>query len=148
MRKAALAAFASAALTLGGCAGDADTTGLSGATWQVVALYTDPGTPGGLPADAAGRASLRIAGDSMNAMTGCAPLRAKVEQTSERLTLVDVEVANADGCIGGSRYVHDTLTSLLTPGAAFDVRKLNDKEATLTVVSDAIDRPSIRVMAL
>ena len=102
----------------------------------------------GLPADAAGRASLRIAGDSMNAMTGCAPLRAKVEQTSERLTLVDVEVADADGCIGGSRYVHDTLTSLLTPGAAFDVRKLNDKEATLTVVSDAIDRPSIRVMAL
>lgn len=71
-----------------------------------------------------------------------------MEQTSERLTLVDVEVADADGCIGGSRYVHDTLTSLLTPGAAFDVRKLNDKEATLTVVSDAIDRPSIRVMAL
>ena len=36
----------------------------------------------------------------------------------------------------------------LSPENIEHVRKLNDKEATLTVVSDAIDRPSIRVMAL
>ncbi|EEI17919.1 hypothetical protein [Corynebacterium lipophiloflavum] len=147
MRRAVIVS-ACCALALGGCAGGADNIELTGETWQVVALHTEPGTPGELPADAAGKASLRIAGNSMTASTGCAPLRATVEQTHRRLTLVDVEVADASGCIGGSRYVHDELTALLTPGAAFDVRKLNDKEATLTVVSDAVDRPSVRVMAL
>ncbi|WP_235933536.1 hypothetical protein [Corynebacterium qintianiae] len=147
MRRAAAAATA-AVLVLGGCARTADDAGLSGETWQVVALHTQPDTPGELPTDAAGKASLRFSGSSMNATTGCAPLRAQVETSPERLKLVDVEVGSAGDCFGGSRYVHDTLTSLLVPGAEFEIHMLNEREATLTALADTVDRPSIRVMAL
>ena len=125
---------------------------LRGETWQIVALHTDPDAPTELPADAAGKASLRFSANSLAATTGCAPLRAGIDTDAadrgERITLTEVEVGDASECIGGSRHVHDTLVGMLAPGAAFDVRLLGDREATLTVVNEELNKPAIRVMAL
>lgn len=126
--------------------------GLRGETWQVVSLHTYPDAPTELPADAAGKASLRFSANSLAATTGCAPLRAGIDTEAtnrgERITLTEVEVGDASECIGGSRHVHDTLAGMLVPGAAFDVRLLGDREATLTLVSEELNKPAIRVMAL
>lgn len=154
MRRAGAAVAAALALCmpLSACArgGSGAAGDLRGQTWQVVALHTDPDAPDELPADAAGKASLRFSRDSLIATTGCAPLRAGVDFDGQdgRIKLSEVEVGDAADCMGGSRYVHDTLTALFVPGAAFDVRMLGDREATLTVVTDGVNRPAIRVMAL
>ncbi|AWB84635.1 hypothetical protein [Corynebacterium liangguodongii] len=150
-RRAPIALALAASLALPGCGSDAQDSPLIGQTWQVVAVHTDPLWPGELPADAAGKAELRVSGSSLRATTGCAPLRARVErgdQDPDRLTLHEVELGEVGACDGGSRHVHDQLTGLLTEGAQFDVRMFGEREATLTVVGDAVDRASIRVMAL
>lgn len=148
MRRRLAAAAVAFALALGGCAGAGSTEPLGGKTWQVVALHTAPEVPGELPADAAGKVTLWLDGADLAATTGCAPLRATVDAEPGRITLGEVDVGAAGDCIGGSRYVHDALTRMLAPGAQLDVRELNEGEATLTEAGDALDRPSIRVMAL
>ena len=49
--------------------------------------------------------------------------------------------------MGGSRRVHDQLTGLLTEGAEFDVTHLADDVITLKLRSDALDRPTIKLVA-
>lgn len=147
MRKACLSTL-TATLLLSGCAPAAQDTPLSGQTWQVVALHTSPEVPGALPADAAGKAQLRVSGSSLTATTGCAPLRAKVELTAETLDFEQVEVGDTGECFGGSRYVHNSLTGLFEPGARFDIRMFGEREALLTRAGEELERPSIRMMAL
>ncbi|WP_245945737.1 hypothetical protein [Corynebacterium senegalense] len=147
------AGFAATALgaVCAGCSGGAapqDETGLTGPTWQIVALYTDPATPGELPADAAGKASLAFGDRSMTGQTGCAAVKATTTTEGEVLRLADVEISDIGECDGGSRYVHDRLVGLLTPGAGFEVRRLGEGEAVLTKTDAGVEPPSIRVMSL
>lgn len=121
---------------------------LAGRTWEVTALYTDPDTPGALPIDAAGRALIVFGAESLTARTACAPLQAGAEVSDNEVHLKGVRVGDArEDCIGGSRRVHDQLTSVLTEGAEFDVTHLTDDVITLKLRSDALDRPTIKLVA-
>ncbi|SDR70639.1 hypothetical protein [Corynebacterium timonense] len=149
------AALVAVSAGLASCSGadepeKAGAPGLVGPHWQIVAVYTDPNTPGGLPQDAAGKATLDFGASSMKGLTGCAPLRATTTTEGDQLRLDEVEVADPGDCIGGARYVHDQLTGLLAPGATFRVRHLGPREALLTALeaSEGVEAPSIRVMAL
>ncbi|WP_342318388.1 hypothetical protein [Corynebacterium mayonis] len=138
------AAALAAALTVAGCSAEK-----RGETWQIVALYTDPNTPGALPADAAGKAYFIMGGQEVKGFTGCTPLRATIDAREERIRLETVEYGATDeGCSGGTELVDATLKQLLTPDAEFVLRHMSDNEMLLTAASDAINPPSIRLMSL
>lgn len=136
-----------ACLLLAGCSPAPDHV-LGGRTWEVTAVYTDPDTPGAVPADAAGRALVVFGAESLTARTACAPLQAGADISDGEVRLKGVRVGDVrEDCIGGSRRVHDQLTGLLTKGAEFDVAHLTDDVITLKLRSDALDRPTIKLVA-
>jgi len=136
-----------ACLLLAGCSAEPDHV-LGGRTWEVTAVYTDPDVPGAVPADAAGRALVVFGAESLTARTACAPLQAGAEIRDDTLRLKGVRVGDVrEDCMGGSRRVHDQLTGLLTEGAEFDVTHLTDDVITLKLRSDALDRPTIKLVA-
>ncbi|WP_296149278.1 hypothetical protein [uncultured Corynebacterium sp.] len=136
-----------ACLLLAGCSAEPDHV-LGGRTWEVTAVYTDPDVPGAVPADAAGRALVVFGAESLTARTACAPLQAGAEIRDDTLRLKGVRVGDVrEDCMGGSRRVHDQLTGLLTEGAEFDVTHLTDDVITLKLRRDALDRPTIKLVA-
>ena len=136
-----------ACLLLAGCSAEPDHV-LGGRTWEVTAVYTDPDVPGAVPADAAGRALVVFGAESLTARTACAPLQAGASIDDGVVQLKGVRVGDVrEDCIGGSRRVHDQLTALLTEGAEFDVTHLTDDVITLKLRSDALDRPTIKLVA-
>lgn len=136
-----------ACLLLAGCSAEPDHV-LGDRTWEVTAVYTDPDVPGAVPADAAGRALVVFGAESLTARTACAPLQAGASIDDGVVRLKGVRVGDVrEDCIGGSRRVHDQLTGLLTEGAEFDVTHLTDDVITLKLRSDALDRPTIKLVA-
>jgi len=136
-----------ACLLLAGCSAEPDHV-LGGRTWEVTAVYTDPNVPGAVPADAAGRALVVFGAESLTARTACAPLQAGASIDDGVVQLKGVRVGDVrEDCIGGSRRVHDQLTGLLTEGAEFDVTHLTDDVITLKLRRDALDRPTIKLVA-
>lgn len=134
-------------LSLAACGNEPDHM-LAGRTWEVTAVYTDPELPGAVPGDAAGRALIVFGAESLTARTACAPLQAGAEVNDDEVRLKGVRVGDVrDDCIGGSRRVHDQLTSILTEGAEFDVAHLTDDVITLKLRSDVLDRPTIKLVA-
>ena len=143
--KRALAALCLLPLTA--CSAEPDHV-LGGRTWEVTAVYTDPDVPGAVLADAAGRALVVFGAESLTARTACAPLQAGAEIRDDTLRLKGVRVGDVrEDCMGGSRRVHDQLTGLLTEGAEFDFTHLTDDVITLKLRSDALDRPTIKLVA-
>lgn len=126
-------------------------------TWQVTAIYTEPGTTAAVPGPAAGLAQLAFGTSTVSGFTGCVPLQAEAAYTdaagerrdpedAERITFSRVTVDDAPGdCVGGARHVHDELVALLD--GPFEVSHPGDSEMVLTQVSDAIDAPAIRLVA-
>ncbi|MCZ9294430.1 hypothetical protein [Corynebacterium meitnerae] len=136
-------------LALAGCAQEPGE--LEETTWEVVAVYVDPSTPGGVTPDAAGRAIVAFGPSSVAVQTGCAPLQARAEVSDDYVRLVEIkEGPLIDDCFGGTRTLHTHLTSLLTEGSEFDVRtygKDAPTELVLTKRTDGVERPSIRLVA-
>ena len=134
---------------LAGCASQPGE--LEETTWEVVAVYVDPATPGGVTPDAAGRAVLAFGPSSIAVQTGCAPLQARAEVSSDFVRLVEVkEGPLIDACQGGTRLLHNHLTSLLTEGSEFDIRSYGEdspKELVMTKRTDALDKPALRLVA-
>lgn len=134
---------------LAGCASQPGE--LEETTWEVVAVYVDPSTPGGVTPDAAGRAVLAFGPSSIAVQTGCAPLQARAEVSSDFVRLVEVkEGPLIDACQGGTRLLHNHLTSLLTEGSEFDIRSYGEdspKELVITKRTDAVDKPALRLVA-
>ncbi|KGF24587.1 hypothetical protein [Corynebacterium tuscaniense] len=124
---------------------------LEDTTWEVVAVYVDPATPSGVMPDAAGRALLAFGPSSLAVQTGCAPLQARAEVSSDFVRLVEVkEGPLIDVCQGGTRLLHTHLTSLLTEGSEFDIRSYGEdspKELVMTKRTDAVDKPALRLVA-
>ena len=134
---------------LAGCASQPGE--LEETTWEVVAVYVEPATPGGVTPDAAGRAVLAFGPSSIAVQTGCAPLQARAEVSSDFVRLVEVkEGPLIDACQGGTRLLHNHLTSLLTEGSEFDIRSYGEdspKELVMTKRTDAVDKPALRLVA-
>lgn len=139
MKRFAVVLLAAAA-ALGGCAREE--------TWQVVAVYTDPDTPGALPADAAGAVNVAVDGASFSGSTGCGEMRGNYTLDEGELTVTDVDVPGAGGCSGGARRTHDQLAGILHDGARFTVRELSDYEVVLTADVDSVEPPAVRLMLL
>lgn len=150
-----LASAVGAVALLSGCATD-PTAEVAGSSWLVTDIWTAPGEPSTLPADAAGRARLAFGERSLSGHTGCAPIQGTVDFTREGETAsaanadtltvdrLEVEEPAADCRVAG---VHDQLTGLIEPGAVFDVRH-EERALVLTLRTDAIDRPAIGLAAI
>lgn len=146
---------AAAVLALSACSAE-PTAEVTGTSWLVTDIWTEPGEPSALPPEAAGRARLAFGEHSMTGHTGCAPMQGTVSftragtdtdvQNAHTFTVerLEVEEPTAD-C--PSAAVHAQLTELIEPGAVFDVRH-EDRALVLTLRMDAIDRPAIGLSAI
>lgn len=133
------AAVLACVLLLAGCAAPSQ-------TWEVVAVYTDPAVPGDVPPSAAGSAVVVFGEESLTARTGCAPLQAGATVDGDTLQLHGVDVGPVAADCPAQR-VHDQLVRVLAPHAEFDIRRYGDSEMTLTLRSDELDPPTIRLVA-
>lgn len=116
-------------------------------TWQVVGIATEPG----LPTSVAGTSNFQLRGDRLKGATPCAEVEGSASLADATLQLHSLTigaVADEAACTGAERHTHEQLVSLLQPGAAFDVRDTGPTERLLVLRTDAVDRPSVRVMTL
>lgn len=141
-----------AALAVGLLSGCAQDPLIGETTWQVTAIYTEPGATAAVPGPAAGLAQLAFGTSTVSGFTGCVPLQAEAAgerrdpEDAERITFSRVTVDDApEDCVGGARHVHDELVALLD--GPFEISHPGDSEMVLTQVSDAIDAPAIRLVA-
>lgn len=141
------------------CVGAALLTGCSAAqpevvdsTWQITNVYTDPGTPSGLPDSVAGTATMLFGDSTVAGFTGCAPFQGRVTFTkdgegskpadADHVEFHDMEIKEAD-CDGKEKFFHDTLSDMLHGG--FSMSR-DGKDLVLTQDGEAIDRPGIRLV--
>lgn len=122
---------------------------VAGTTWSATDIYLAPGARSALPASSAGAVTLVFGADSATGNTGCAPLQADITLEDDRVTFDDVSYGEVSPtCPEPSREVHDDLTGLIRGGAQFDIDRRGPSEIMLTEVTEAVDRPSIRLLAL
>lgn len=153
----ALIPIVAAATLLAGCGANNDEeNSMVGPTWQVVSLYLNPGDPDELPASAAGGARLVFGESSLVGNTGCAPLQAAAtfsdgEETvptidATEMTIDNIDYLESEECAGGSVYVHESMQEMLSEGSTFEIDHLNDTEIVLTMDTEEVDSPSLRLM--
>lgn len=115
--------------------------------WQVVGIYTDPSLPDELPA----RADLSFHNGRLAGSTECASLQGTYElgqeQSREVMRIQTMEFADPGACIGGARYVHDALASVLVAGAEFELIDVSETEKLLRSTA-SLGAPSVRLMML
>ncbi|MHA2789809.1 hypothetical protein ACXZ66_11830 [Corynebacterium sp. S7] len=155
MRKAFISIIAAAGLLVG-CSSQPQEDSMVGPTWQIVSLYTTPGSPDELPQSAAGAARIVFGESSIVGNTGCFPFQAAVRFTTggeevatidaAEMTIDNIEYLESGSCEGGSQYVHDELSGLLSKDSTFDIKHLTDTEIVLTKADSGIEPPSIRLM--
>lgn len=153
MRRVIAALAAGALLTA--CT-PAPTADITGSSWQVTDIWTTPGQPSTLPPQSAGLARLVFGEQSLSGHTGCVPIQGTVTFTRAgeparaedadtlRIDRIERESA-ADDC--PALHTHRQLRELLGPGAEFDLRH-SERQLTLTLRTDAVDRPAIGLAAI
>ncbi|AJE34054.1 hypothetical protein B842_11035 [Corynebacterium humireducens NBRC 106098 = DSM 45392] len=153
MRRAVVALAAGALLVA--CAPD-PTADVAGSSWQVTDIWTTPGEPSALPPQSAGLARLAFGEQSLSGHTGCAPIQGTVTFTraGEPARTEDADTLRIDHIEGDTAaddcpalHTHEQLRELLAPGAEFDLRHA-ERELTLTLRVDAVDRPAIGLAAI
>ncbi|MDO5454791.1 MAG: hypothetical protein Q4F37_07345 [Corynebacterium sp.] len=159
---AALLSLCATALTA--CGGDPDEplpepVSVAGPMWQVTDIYTTPGEPSSVPPGAAGAVGLIFGSGSATGSTGCAPIQARVEYSADgkpatvddadAVTFDIVDLGPVEGeCAGSDAWTHGHMTELIVPGAQFDMSMTTPTELVLRVRDEAVDPPSIRLVAL
>jgi hypothetical protein len=132
---------------------------VAGPMWQVTDIYTTPGEPSSVPPGAAGSVGLTFGSGSATGSTGCAPIQARVEYSAggesatvdeaDAVTFDIVDLGPVDAeCSGSDAWSHGHMTELIVPGAEFDMSMTAPTELVLTVRDEAVDPPSIRLVAL
>ncbi|GAB2518628.1 hypothetical protein CATRI_11310 [Corynebacterium atrinae] len=123
------------------------------ATWEVINVWTSPDTPAAVPHGG----SLAFGEASLAGTTGCSPIQGAVTFTrdgdtvaakdAEAVTIDRIEIEPAPANCRAA-WTHEQLSSLLVPGATFDLHQPNDSELTLTLRGEEIDRPAIGLSSL
>lgn len=122
---------------------------VEGTTWTATDIYLSPGRPSALPSSSAGAVILVLGRSSATGNTGCAPMQAVTRLETERVVFEDVRYAGVSpDCPAAAREVHEQLTALIHSGTEFAVSRRGPSEIVLTAETDAVDRPSIRFLAL
>lgn len=124
-----------------------------GSTWQVTDVWVTPGDPSAVPLGG----TLVFGEVSLTGSTGCAPIQGTVTFTrdGETVQAADAEAVTVDrleidapaaGC--PAARTHQLLTTMLQPGATFDLRQDTDTELVLTLRGEGVDRPAIGLAAV
>lgn len=160
---AAAALLSACALALTACGGQEEPlpepVSVAGPMWQVTDIYTTPGEPSSVPPGAAGSVGLVFGSGSATGSTGCAPIQARVHYSADgESTTVDeadavtfdiVDLGPVDDeCSGSDAWSHGHMTELIVPGTEFDISMTTPTELVLTAREEAVDPPSIRLVAL
>lgn len=143
------------AVLLSGCAEREDPTPLTGPTWHISDVFTEPGVPAELPPAAAGAAVMVLGEHTVTGNTGCAPFQAEVhyyaqggETTSDRAETLRFTHLRVDDphCEGPAEFFHAHLTDLLHE--ELSVTMLNPREVILRSTSVDYDAPAIRLISV
>ncbi|WIM67331.1 hypothetical protein QP027_09510 [Corynebacterium breve] len=145
------------ALLASGCSTPPPSDEMIGPNWQIVSLNTQPSSPDVLPASAAGAAHIVFGQATISGNTGCGPLQGAVSFTKDgkdtpareatEMTMKKIEFREPGECEGGPKFVHDSMERFFVVDASYAIKRLNDTEIILTKTSDAVDQPSMRLMA-
>lgn len=109
--------------------------------WHVVGVYTDPDAP---VARNTGGAYVTFSGSSFSGTTGCAEVSGEFEG-DDTVRLHDVTVGDPGDCAGWARHMHDQLAPLLHDDTEFTVTRPTDTDLVLTLLSDAVDAPAVKL---
>lgn len=164
LRTTATGILAAAVLSLSACGSEpaedlSEPLSVAGPLWQVTDIYLEPGEPSSIPPDAAGTVGLLFGESTATGSTGCAPLQARVGYHDAGETVPAVEATTVvfeqvefgpteEDCAGSDAWSHDKMTRLLESGAEFDLSMSTPTELVLTRQGEAVDRPSLRLVAL
>ncbi|AFM08053.2 hypothetical protein [Corynebacterium pseudotuberculosis] len=156
MKAKAIAVVCLLAIGLTGCGEKKQQ--VAGSQWQVTNVYTTPEFPNEVPDAIAGSVMMSFGDSSMTGFTGCAPFQGKVSfsaegkqdvapQDADRLTVQAVKFQPIDDatCEGRTRYIHDSLVSIIVD-ASFNVRHDSPDVMTLLRSGDSVDAPAIRLV--
>ena len=104
-------------------------------------VYTDPEAP---VARNTGGASVTFSGSSFSGTTGCAEVSGEFDG-EDTVRLRDVTVGDPGDCAGWARHMHDQLAPLLHDDTEFTVTRPTDTDLVLTLLSDAVDAPAVKL---
>ncbi len=133
------------------------TADVAGTSWQITDIWTAPGQASALLPQSAGLARLVFGEQSLSGHTGCVPIQGTVTFTragtparaddADTLRIDHIEHRSTAAADCPALHTHLQLEELLAPGAEFDLRH-SEREVSLTLRTDAVDRPAIRLAAI
>lgn len=166
MRKLAVMAAALCLATLPGCSSDDAPAPrgddlIVGKQWQVTNLYTTPEARSAIAPDTAQVPHMSFGEHTVVGSTGCVPFTAEVSFTEGEkdstiwdadgmlVEKVDYEsVAAGEECTGSAQWADKLLHSLIAQGHEFDFKLNQNNQLVLTLRTDKVDSPIIRMASL
>lgn len=130
-----------------------------GKNWQVVSIYTSPEAASTVPESLANVPQLSFGESSLVGSTGCSQFRGQVSylggekrsniRDADTLKIDEIEysAANQD-CLGSASWADGHMRNLLASGHEFDMRMNPNNQLILTLRTDAIDSPGLRMVSL
>lgn len=132
-----------------------------GKDWQVINLYTSPDAPSSLPADTAHVPHMSFGEHTAVGSTGCVPFTAEVSFHKDDKTstiwegdVMRVEKATYESpprsgdCEGSMQWADSLMRNLIAEGHEFDFALNPNNQLVLTLRTDKVDSPIIRMAAL
>lgn len=122
-----------------------------GETWQITDVYTTPGMPSSIPEEVSGAVAISFGSSTISGFTGCARFRGAYTggpiETATAVEFSDLEFKPIDdSCQGRTRYLHDSLVSMLVDSSFTASHKANNILVLTSAAEDnAIDPPAIRL---
>ena len=166
MRKVAMMVAALCLAALSGCSSDEAPTPrgddiIVGKQWQVINLYTAPDARSAIAPDTAQVPLMSFGEHTVVGSTGCVPFTAEVSFTEGEkdstiwdadgmlVEKVDYEsVAAGEECTGSAQWADKLLRSLIAQGHEFDFKLNQNNQLVLTLRTDKVDSPIIRMASL
>ncbi|MEX3517527.1 hypothetical protein VVR26_08805 [Corynebacterium camporealensis] len=166
MKIKALVCGAVAASLLSAC-GSEEPTGpqapgderIVGKDWQVVGIYTNPDSPSTIPDSLVEVPHISFGESSAVGTTGCTRFTAEVSfSTGEDSTNIrDADVMHLDeitydepseSCTGAANWADTSMRHLLREGNDFDISMNPNNQLVLTLDTDEVDSPALRLVSL
>ena len=132
-----------------------------GKQWQVTNLYTTPEAPSAIAPDTAQVPHMSFGEHTVVGSTGCVPFTAEVsftegdkestiwEADGMHVDKVDYEsVPSDEDCTGSALWADKLLRTLIAQGHDFDFALNHNNQLVLTLRTDKVDSPIIRMASL
>lgn len=166
MRKLLLSVAAGAMLGCAACGSNAPEAPqapgddrIVGKDWQVVSIYTAPDAASTVPESLVDVPQISFGESSLVGSSGCAQFRGHVSYhgVEERTNIREADTLRLDeivydtpkeDCEGAAGWTDGHMRNLMATGHEFSIRMNPNNQLVLTLRTDAIDSPALRMVSL